>query len=49
VINPATGGLILPIIAVAVPISAPLAQILMRSMDRWRFSRLSPSPAPRDE
>ena len=27
-------GLILPVIAVALPISAPLAQILMRSMDQ---------------
>ena len=35
VINPGPlQGLILPIIAVAVPISAPLAQILMRSMDQ---------------
>ncbi|ROS15665.1 peptide/nickel transport system permease protein [Raoultella sp. BIGb0399] len=34
VINPGPlQGLILPVIAVAVPISAPLAQILMRSMD----------------
>ncbi|MGE0970582.1 ABC transporter permease [Klebsiella sp. WOUb02] len=35
VINPSPlQGLILPIIAVAVPISAPLAQILLRSMDQ---------------
>lgn len=35
VINPGPiEGLILPIIAVAVPISAPLAQILMRSLDQ---------------
>ncbi|MFK3703434.1 peptide/nickel transport system permease protein [Raoultella sp. BIGb0138] len=35
VINPGPlQGLILPVIAVAVPISAPLAQILMRSIDR---------------
>ena len=35
VINPGpVEGLILPIIAVAVPISAPLAQILMRSLDQ---------------
>ena len=48
VINPGPlEGLILPVIAVALPISAPLAQILMRSMDRWRFSPSSRSPAPR--
>ena len=35
VINPGPlEGLILPVIAVALPISAPLAQILMRSMDQ---------------
>ena len=50
VINPGPlQGLILPIIAVAVPISAPLAQILMRSMVEaraiTRFVRLSPRKA----
>jgi peptide/nickel transport system permease protein len=48
VINPTPlQGLILPIVTVAIPISAPLAQILMRSWTRWRRSRLSPSPAPK--
>jgi peptide/nickel transport system permease protein len=43
VINPTPlQGLILPIVTVAIPISAPLAQILMRSLDQVARSHLSP-------
>ena len=44
VINPGPlEGLVLPVIAVALPISAPLAQILMRSMDQVMGNALLPA------
>jgi peptide/nickel transport system permease protein len=40
-------ALILPVITLAIPIAAPLSQVLMRSIDEVQSSRSSRSSAPR--